>query len=123
MRGATLRMLAARNNVRTVVKSKSMVTEEIDLTHTLEEKGVNVFETDLGEMIVQLRNEPPYHLMTPAMHLTRAEIADLFREKLGEWKATTHSILWPSRGARCEKPFSRRRWAFPARISWLPIRA
>jgi L-lactate dehydrogenase complex protein LldF len=75
--------LAARNNVRTVVKSKSMVTEEIDLTHTLEKNGVKVYETDLGEMIVQLRNEPPYHLMTPAMHLTRAEIADLFREKLG----------------------------------------
>ncbi|MGA2720634.1 MAG: lactate utilization protein B, partial [Candidatus Acidiferrales bacterium] len=75
--------LAARNNVRTVVKSKSMVTEEIDLTHTLEKNGVTVYETDLGEMIVQLRNEPPYHLMTPAMHLTRAEIADLFREKLG----------------------------------------
>ena len=75
--------LAARNNVRTVVKSKSMVTEEIGLTHTLEEKGITVFETDLGEMIVQLRNEPPYHLMTPAMHLTRAEIAQLFQEKLG----------------------------------------
>lgn len=75
--------LAERNNVRTVVKSKSMVSEEIDLTHTLEEKGVTVFETDLGEMIVQLRNEPPYHLMTPAMHLTRVEIASLFQEKLG----------------------------------------
>src|ERR1700690_1850377 len=75
--------LAASNNVRTVVKSKSMVTEEIGLTHTLEEKGITVFETDLGEMIVHLRNEPPYHLMTPAMHLTRAEIAQLFQEKLG----------------------------------------
>jgi L-lactate dehydrogenase complex protein LldF len=75
--------LAARRGVRTVVKSKSMVTEEIDLTHTLEKKGVTVFETDLGELIVQLRNEPPYHLMTPAMHLTRAEIAKLFGEKFG----------------------------------------
>jgi L-lactate dehydrogenase complex protein LldF len=75
--------VAARNNVRTVVKSKSMVTEEINLTHTLEKTGVTVFETDLGELIVQLRNEPPYHLMTPAMHLTRAEIARLFQEKFG----------------------------------------
>ncbi len=75
--------LAARRGVRTVVKSKSMVTEEIDLTRTLEKKGVTVFETDLGELIVQLRNEPPYHLMTPAMHLTRAEIAKLFGEKFG----------------------------------------
>lgn len=75
--------LAERRGVRTVVKSKSMVTEEIDLTHTLETNGVTVYETDLGELIVQLRNEPPYHLMTPAMHLTRAQIAKLFAEKYG----------------------------------------
>src|SRR5215472_6669861 len=75
--------LATRHGVRTVVKSKSMVTEEIDLTHTLERKGLTVYETDLGELIVQLRNEPPYHLMTPAMHLTRAQIASLFAEKYG----------------------------------------
>ena len=49
----------------------------------LEEKGIEVFETDLGEFIVQLRNEPPYHIVTPAMHLTRRQIAALFKEKLG----------------------------------------
>ena len=75
--------LAAARGVRTVVKSKSMVTEEIDLTHTLEKQGVRVCETDLGELIVQLRKEPPYHLMTPAMHLTRKQIAELFAEKYG----------------------------------------
>jgi L-lactate dehydrogenase complex protein LldF len=75
--------LAEQRGIRTVVKSKSMVTEEIDLTHTLEKRGVTVYETDLGELIVQLRNEPPYHLMTPAMHLTRAQIAELFAEKYG----------------------------------------
>ncbi len=75
--------LAARRGVRTVVKSKSMVTEEIDLTHTLEKKGITVYETDLGELIVQLRNEPPYHLMTPAMHLTRTQIAELFAKEYG----------------------------------------
>src|SRR5580693_3531668 len=75
--------LAARRRVLTVVKSKSMVTEEIGLRPALERGGVRVFETDLGEFIVQLRNEPPYHIMTPAMHLTRTEIADLFRRKLG----------------------------------------
>jgi L-lactate dehydrogenase complex protein LldF len=75
--------LAARKNVRTIVKSKSMVSEEIDLRQDLEKQGMKVFETDLGELIVQLRDEPPYHLMTPAMHLTRTEIADLFREKYG----------------------------------------
>ncbi len=75
--------LATRRGVRTVVKSKSMATEEIHLTPALEQRGVAVFETDLGEFIVQLRKEPPYHIVTPAMHLTRSDIARLFREKLG----------------------------------------
>ena len=76
--------LASRRSVRTVVKSKSMVTEEIHLCPALEKIGIKVWETDLGEYIVQLRNEPPYHIVTPAMHLNRGQIADLFREKLGE---------------------------------------
>jgi L-lactate dehydrogenase complex protein LldF len=75
--------LAAEQKVRTVVKSKSMVTEEIHLNPALEKIGIEVFETDLGEFIVQLRNEPPYHIVTPAMHLTRGDIAALFKEKLG----------------------------------------
>lgn len=76
--------LAARLSVRNVVKSKSMVTEEIHLSHALEKIGIKVWETDLGEFIVQLRNEPPYHIVTPAMHLNRHQISDLFSEKLGE---------------------------------------
>jgi L-lactate dehydrogenase complex protein LldF len=76
--------LARARNVKTVVKSKSMVTEEIHLTPALEKIGVTVWETDLGEFIVQLRNEPPYHIVTPAMHLSWRQIADLFRDKLGE---------------------------------------
>ena len=76
--------LARREGVRTVVKSKSMVTEEIELGPAMEKLGVKVWETDLGEFIVQLRNEPPYHIVTPAMHLNRGQIADLFHEKLGE---------------------------------------
>jgi L-lactate dehydrogenase complex protein LldF len=68
--------------VKRVVKSKSMVTEEIHLNPALERRGLEVWETDLGEYIVQLRNEPPYHIVTPAMHLTRFQIAQLFREKL-----------------------------------------
>jgi L-lactate dehydrogenase complex protein LldF len=75
--------LAAQRAVRTVVKSKSMVTEEIHLNPALEKLGIEVFETDLGEFIVQLRDEPPYHIVTPAMHLTRADIAALFKQKLG----------------------------------------
>jgi L-lactate dehydrogenase complex protein LldF len=76
--------LARARSVKTVVKSKSMVTEEIHLSAALEKIGVTVWETDLGEFIVQLRKEPPYHIVTPAMHLSRRQIADLFREKLGE---------------------------------------
>src|SRR5690349_9811199 len=76
--------LAARLGVHNVVKSKSMVTEEIHLSPALEKLGIRVWETDLGEFIVQLRNEPPYHIVTPAMHLNRQQIRDLFREKLGE---------------------------------------
>jgi L-lactate dehydrogenase complex protein LldF len=75
--------LALSRGVKRVVKSKSMVTEEIFLNPALEAKGIEVWETDLGEYIVQLRNEPPYHIVTPAMHLTRYEIADLFHDKLG----------------------------------------
>jgi L-lactate dehydrogenase complex protein LldF len=74
--------IAADRGVKRVVKSKSMVTEEIHLTPALEKQGCEVVETDLGEYIVQLRKEPPYHIVTPAMHLTRVQIAELFREKL-----------------------------------------
>ncbi|ABF41722.1 Iron-sulfur cluster binding protein [Candidatus Koribacter versatilis Ellin345] len=74
--------VARKNNVKTVVKSKSMVTEEIHLLPALEKLGIKVWETDLGELIVQLRNEPPYHIVTPAMHLTREQIRDLFQQKL-----------------------------------------
>jgi L-lactate dehydrogenase complex protein LldF len=74
--------LCKRRNVKTVVKSKSMVTEEIELAATFDELGVKAWETDLGEYIVQLRHEPPYHIVTPAMHLNRKQIGDLFRENL-----------------------------------------
>ena len=74
--------LAQRRGVKTVVKSKSMVTEEIELSHALEKLGIKAWETDLGEYIVQLRHEPPYHIVTPAMHLNRTQIGDLFRQEL-----------------------------------------
>lgn len=79
---AYVKNLATRLGVRTVVKSKSMVTEEIHLSPVLEKAGIKVWETDLGEFIVQLREEAPYHIVTPAMHLNRGQIATLFREKV-----------------------------------------
>ncbi len=75
--------IASDNNVRSIIKSKSMTTEEIHLNDALEKRGFGVFESDLGEYIVQLRHEPPYHLVFPAMHLTRGEISDLFTKELG----------------------------------------
>ena len=74
--------LVERRGVKTVVKSKSMVTEEVHLNPALEARGLQVWETDLGEYIVQLRHEPPYHILTPAMHLSREQILELFREKI-----------------------------------------
>lgn len=75
--------LVERYNVRSVVKSKSMTTEEIELNAFLEDRGLEVIESDLGEYIVQLRNEKPFHIVTPAMHLTQPMISRLFEEKLG----------------------------------------
>jgi L-lactate dehydrogenase complex protein LldF len=76
--------LARARGVKTVVKSKSMATEEIELNHALEAAGVRPVETDLGEYIIQLANEKPSHIIAPAIHKTRAQISDLFEEKLHE---------------------------------------
>ncbi len=67
----------------TVVKSKSMATEEIHLNEALESNGIESVETDLGEYIQQLDGEPPYHIVTPAMHKSKEDVAKLFAEKLG----------------------------------------
>ena len=65
-----------------VAKSKSMVTEEVNLNHALEAEGIRVVETDLGEFIVQLRGEKPAHIITPALHLKRQDVGQLFHDKL-----------------------------------------
>lgn len=70
-------------SARSIVKSKAMTAEEIHLNEALEKAGYEVAESDLGEYIVQLRHEPPYHIVFPAMHLTRGEISDLFERELG----------------------------------------
>ncbi|HZT73408.1 MAG TPA: LutB/LldF family L-lactate oxidation iron-sulfur protein [Terriglobales bacterium] len=75
--------VARRHGARRVIKSKSMVSEEVRLTPALEAAGIATVETDLGEFIVQLRREPPFHIVTPAMHLRRGEIAALFQRELG----------------------------------------
>lgn len=75
--------ISKRFGVRSVVKSKSMLTEEIALNPVLEAQGIQVVETDLGEYIVQLAKEPPSHIVGPALHLSKETIRDLFVAELG----------------------------------------
>lgn len=72
-----------RVGAKTVVKAKSMTTEELDFNEELKKEGIESIETDLGEYIVQMRNEAPYHIVTPAMHLSKEEVANTFHEKKG----------------------------------------
>lgn len=78
-----------QHQLKKVVKSKSMLTEECHLNPYLEANGVEVIDTDLGERIIQLRNEPPSHIVAPAIHLKREEIGELFHKELGTEKGAT----------------------------------
>ncbi len=79
---AEIKKICEEKKCRSIVKSKSMVTEEIHLNAFLEEHGIESVETDLGEYIQQLDGEPPYHIVTPAMHKSKEDVAKLFHEKL-----------------------------------------
>ncbi len=72
--------------VKQMVKSKSMLTEECHLNEYLSEKGVEVIDTDLGERIVQLREEPPSHIVLPAIHLKKQDVSETFHQHLGSEK-------------------------------------
>jgi L-lactate dehydrogenase complex protein LldF len=78
--------LAQARGVKLAVKSKSMVSEELALNQALEHAGVRVAETDLGEFIIQLAGEKPSHIITPVIHKTQKEVAELFRQKLNAAK-------------------------------------
>ncbi|MBN1668599.1 MAG: lactate utilization protein, partial [Anaerolineales bacterium] len=75
--------IAQEKGARLIAKSKSMISEEIGLNAALQSAGIQAVETDLGEYIVQLRDEPPSHIVTPAVHLRRADVGQTFHEKLG----------------------------------------
>ena len=77
-----VREIARRNNVKRVIKSKSMVSEEMGINPILEKDGIDVVETDLGEYIIQLAGETPFHIIAPAMHKSRHEVSDLFQDWL-----------------------------------------
>ncbi|MEX2261619.1 MAG: LutB/LldF family L-lactate oxidation iron-sulfur protein [Bryobacteraceae bacterium] len=75
--------LAKERGLRLIVKSKSMTTEEIDLNERLEHHNLESVETDLGEYILQLAHERPYHIVAPALHKTRYDVAEIFSNRLG----------------------------------------
>ena len=74
------------HNVKKLVKSKSMLTEECEMNPYLEAKGIEVVETDLGERIIQLKGQKPSHIVMPAIHLNHDDVGELFEEKLGTEK-------------------------------------
>lgn len=93
-----IRKICQEKNCKTLVKSKSMVTEEIHLNDFLEKNGIESVETDLGEYIQQLDGEAPYHIVTPAMHKSKEDVAKLFAEKLGtDPKATPQELTLTAR--------------------------
>ena len=75
--------VAQSKNAQKVVKSKSMVTEEIGVNHVLQDAGIQVIETDLGEYILQLDQDPPSHVVVPAIHKDRYQIRRVLNERLG----------------------------------------
>ncbi len=77
-----------RANAKSVVKGKSMVSEEIELNHYLEQRDIEVLESDLGEFIIQLAHEPPSHIVVPAIHKNRKEVAELFHKFFPELSYT-----------------------------------
>ena len=78
-----------RHSVKRLVKSKSMLTEECHLNPFLEEHGIDVVDTDLGERIVQLRKETPSHIVLPAIHIRKEEVGECFHEHLGTEKGAS----------------------------------
>ena len=74
--------LARERGVKLVIKGKSMLSEEMDLNRRLEDEGIEPVETDLGEFIVQLADETPFHIIAPAIHKSREDVSQLFAEKL-----------------------------------------
>ena len=85
--------IARENGVRRIIKSKSMTAEETLLNHYLEARDLEVTETDLGEWIIQLRHEGPSHMVMPAIHLSRHQVADLFGDVTGHKQESDIELL------------------------------
>ncbi len=85
--------ILSKANATRMVKSKSMLTEECGLNHHLEANGIEVIDTDLGERIVQLAEEPPSHIVMPAVHRKREEIGQIFHDKMGTPEGETDATV------------------------------
>jgi L-lactate dehydrogenase complex protein LldF len=97
--------IARQHGVRSAVKSKSMTTEEIRLNEALEHDGVTVIETDLGEYIIQLANEPPSHITAPVLHKRAEDISELFQRELGMEPTTDPSAICAAARRRLRSEF------------------
>lgn len=99
--------VAQKNNVKRVVKGKSMTSMEVDVDPALAAEGIEVVETDLGEYIVQLAGDKPSHIIAPCIHMDRNQIGDLFTEKLGiEHSVDPPTLTMAARRALREKLLS-----------------
>ncbi len=115
---AYIKQILTENEARLLVKSKSMTTEEIELNHTAESIGCESVETDLGEFIVQVAGERPYHIVTPAMHKSKGDIAKLFNEKFNTPIGSTPEEMteYVRQVLRKKQHILRQRWELPGLI-------
>ncbi|MDA0769721.1 MAG: iron-sulfur cluster-binding protein [SAR202 cluster bacterium Casp-Chloro-G4] len=97
--------VAKARGVKLAIKGKSMVSEEMGLNHRLEEAGIEPVETDLGEYIIQLADETPFHIIAPAIHKSKEQVSDLFQEKLGTPPMTEISDLAAEARRQLRKKF------------------
>ena len=91
-----IRSIIDKHGVKKIVKSKSMLTEECHLNEYLSKAGVEVIDTDLGERIVQLRNEPPSHIVLPAIHLKKQDVSETFHQYLGTEQGNSDPVYLAS---------------------------
>jgi iron-sulfur cluster protein len=97
--------LANQNKVKNIVKSKSMASEEIHLNDALVKEGFDVQETDLGEWIIQLAGQKPSHMVMPAIHMTKEEVADVFTQSLNRLSEPNISQLVKTARMEMRKKF------------------
>ncbi len=99
--------IIGRTKATSIVKSKSMISEEIDLNEVLEKKKIETVETDLGEYIVQIAGEKPYHIVTPAMHKSKEDVTELYHQKFGTPEDSTPEEITSFTREKLRKDFLR----------------